>query len=300
MFCGKRYEEGLDARWSETLISALHQPAFRRLSRSPHSTRRRRLALVFLNGSLIVTVLFFFGLVSLPDDETCLVSSPACGIVARILDALVIYMSCNETTPFPVWKSPLPTFNLSCSPKTNEIDCHEAVPMLTFFIEHYDRPLARKYIFIHAHETSWHYRRLVFDQIREIVATDYFKQNSFGDVFPVHCRGKGRIMTESMYRYVYRNTSMPPHTIQTHNHRPCCATFFVDSSLVHTRSKHEYRTIRSRLRQWSRDHPILYRRVGNRTRRVHPAFYCGRTMEYTWHLLLANRTHIPSLPSDAV
>jgi hypothetical protein len=267
--------------------------SLKRKSSAPHSARRRRLARTFFTALLIITVLLFFGCVPLSGaDKNALVNPPRLGIVTQILDALVIYMSCREKAAFPVWKSPLPTFNLSCNRKTNSIDCHEAVPILTFLIDHYNRPLARKYIFIHAHERSWHYRRPVFDQIRELIATDYFAQNSYGGVFRVHCRGKGKLMTEAMYRYIYGNTSMPLDPSPANSSRPCCGTFFIDSTLVQMRPKKEYRTIRARLREWSRE----YHRRGLRD----PGFYCSRTMEYTWHTLLANRTSIPMLPGEGV
>jgi hypothetical protein len=97
-------------------------------------------------------------------------------------------------------------------------------------------------------------------------------------------------MDESQYQYMFHNTSMPPHMIDANNLFPCCATFFVDSDLVRTRSKDEYLLIISRLRQWSKEHP--------RVRNQEPAVYCGRVMEYTWHILLTNRTNIPQLPSN--
>jgi hypothetical protein len=217
----------------------------------------------------------------------CVVDIPVHRFV-RVINTLVIYMACPGNSLFPFWKTWLPTFRLSCDPNTNAIDCHESVPMLTFLIDNYDQPRARKYIFIHAHETSWHYRRPVFDQIHQVIASDYFRQTPYGAIFPIYNRGKGGAMSPSMYRYIYQNTSMPRHIIEKENFRPCCATFFVDSELVRTRAKKEYETIRSSLRQWSRENS----RPGGHD----PAFYCGRVMEYTWHILLSNKSNIPPLP----
>jgi hypothetical protein len=141
---------------------------------------------------------------------------------------------------------------------------------------------------IHAHEKSWHYHRSVFDQINDIKFSRYFQENKFGAIFPFYIQGHGNVMDEGQYRYVYHGTSMPPHMIDKTNFYPCCATFFMDSYLVRNRPKKEYRLIISRLRQWSREHSSFQRRE--------PAFFCGRVMEYTWHILLANQTQIPELP----
>jgi hypothetical protein len=201
---------------------------------------------------------------------------------------MIVYMSCNEIY-FPIWKSEFASFQLHCHPQTNDIDCQESVPMLEFFMKVYDRPLARKYIFIHAHEKSRHYPRNVFDQIRDVVRSDYFRQNQYGAIFPVYNRGPGGGINEEMYRAVYMNTSMPPRRIKRNNFRPCCGTFFVDSDLIRTRKREEYDYLRSRLRQF---HFLGMKVIDS------PNVDCARVMEYTWHILLTNRTYIPPLPKS--
>jgi hypothetical protein len=201
---------------------------------------------------------------------------------------MIVYISCREKTRFPIWKTNLSLFQVKCTPETNSIDCNEAVPMLNFLIDHYDDPLARKYIFLHGHERSWHYFRPVFDQVHNVIGLDYFRKNEYGAMFPVYITGPGSVMSESMYTSIYANTTMPARPIIKDNFYPCCATFFIDSRLVRTRPKFEYELVRARLRQWSRDHPIYNRRVAS--------VYCGRVMEYTWHILLANRSAIPAMP----
>jgi hypothetical protein len=162
--------------------------------------------------------------------------------------------------------------------------------MLEFLIQTWYVPLARRYIFIHAHETSWHYKRNVFEQIHRLTLSPYFREHDYGAVFPSYDLYHGRDMSEEMYFYVYHNTSMPPHTIDEDNLRPCCSTFFVDSDLVRLRTAQEYRLIISRLRQWSRENPTFNGWL--------PSVFCSRIMEYTWHILLSNRTSIPRLPKD--
>jgi hypothetical protein len=160
--------------------------------------------------------------------------------------------------------------------------------MLEFFMQVYDSRLAQKYIFIHGHERSWHHTRPVFEQIHELVSSTYFKQNQYGAVFPFYNNGHGDMMNEEMYAAIYVNTSMPPKMIDENNTRPCCATFFVDANLIHTRKKEEYVFLRERLRNYSIYKPVVG--MGN------PNMDCGRIMEYTWHILLTNRTTIPPLP----
>jgi hypothetical protein len=95
-------------------------------------------------------------------------------------------------------------------------------------------------------------------------------------------------MDEPMYNSIYGNTTMPARRIINNTFYPCCSTFFVDSRLVQTRPKFEYELVRARLRQWSRDYRF--------DKKEGPAAYCGRVMEYTWHILLANRSAIPTMP----
>jgi hypothetical protein len=155
-------------------------------------------------------------------------------------------------------------------------------------ITHYDAPLARRYIFIHGHETAWHYDWPVSTQIPCIMETSFWHTNQYGGVFPVYSgawspRTKG--WGHNLYSYVFRGTSMPPKPLQ-YGWWPCCATFWVDSALIRTRTKAEYILVRKRLIQWSVDH----------NRMVSPAWFCGRIMEYHWALWLTNRTHIPIIP----
>jgi hypothetical protein len=162
--------------------------------------------------------------------------------------------------------------------------------MIDFFISVYDNALARKYIFIHAHERSWHYPRPVFDQIHDVVSSTYFRDNEYGSIFDAHNSDHGDMMTEEMYEAIYFNTSMPATMIEKDNFRPCCATFFMDAKLVHTRKKAEYVLLRQRMRHYTTNRPIWG--TGR------PNTDCGRIMEYTWHILLTNRTNIPLLPAS--
>ena len=75
---------------------------------------------------------------------------------------------------------------------------------------------------------------------------------------------------------------MPNMSLEGHLY-PCCATFFMLSSLIETRRKEEYVYIIDRLRNWSKLHESISRG---------PAHYCGRMMEYNWHVLFTGRRWI--------
>jgi hypothetical protein len=160
---------------------------------------------------------------------------------------------------------------------------------LSFVIDYYDQPLADKYIFVHAHDRSWHYDTDLFTAIARLRKSRYFLTNSYGGVFRNHWgigawgRRLHGVWARGLYAEIFGNTTMPRRPIWAHNQYPCCATFFMNSRLVKTRQKSEYILLRWRLRQWSRKWSMV---------KPNPAHYCGRTMEWTWHILFSNRTYI--------
>jgi hypothetical protein len=204
-------------------------------------------------------------------------------------DVLIVYTTCNSSDRFAIWKTAIPAVRIECDSATRANDCNEAVPLLNFVIRHYDEPLAARYVFAHGHNYGWHYQGDFFDGLRALFRTRYWRRREYGGVFKGFYAGGAWGTDEGwwarpLYSFVFSNTSMPMLPIETNNFRPCCATFWFNSALIRTRKKDEYITIRERLREWSRTHQNL-----NPT----PAFYCGRIMEYNWHILLANRSCIP-------
>jgi hypothetical protein len=169
-------------------------------------------------------------------------------------------------------------------------DCNEAVPDLNFIIDHYDAPLADKYIFAHGHDRAWHYHGDFFDALHKLLNSTYFRNLSYGGVFggdyATGAWGPGEAeWAGPLYQFVFGGTSMPSEPIEWPNQRPCCSTFWVNSELVRNRKKEDYIHIRDRLREWSRTH---------RDAKPNPAYYCGRTMEYTWHILFTKKAFINS------
>lgn len=202
----------------------------------------------------------------------------------------LIYATCaipGKTQPeFSPWRSKIPTIQAECDMKTRGIDCNEAVPYLNFIIENYDNPIADRYIFVHGHDRAWHHTANLFDALEKLMQLTYWQENSFGGVFyRFYARGPWgndeEDWAEPLYREIFVNTSMPKDPQIMNNQRPCCATFWFDSKLIKNRQKKEYILIRDRLRNWSLHHAYV---VPN------PGYYCGRTMEYNWHILLTKKS----------
>ena len=212
---------------------------------------------------------------------------------SEVSPLLILYVTCpmasRKNRRFNPDLLPGPSRELRCNPETNAIDCHEAVPMLNFLIANYEAPLAQKYVFIHGHEFAWHHTGGVSRRLAHLINTPYFRQEEFGGLFEkFYAKTAWGAREESwvlpLYKYLYAGTSMPPEPSQTGNQHPCCATFFMNASLTRTRSKQELIHVRDRLRQWSRENANI---------KLGPSYYCGRALEYTWHVLLANKSFVP-------
>jgi hypothetical protein len=232
----------------------------------------------------------------------------------HLLDVLVVYTTCPVTSAndlFPAWKFRIPTFNIKCDPLKVRQSCREAVGYLNFVISNYDYPPAKRYIFVHGHETSWHYPRSIFREVERIINTEYWRQNTYGAVYP-HLIGPWCAETQTwavpFYKYLYHGTSMPTEAPVSGTRWPCCGTFWVNSLQTRVRRKDEYILIRDRLIEWSlqvnnpRHEPV------NRTlgivqhfpqmsgSRSSAGWYCSRIAEFTWALLLANISIVKQPP----
>jgi hypothetical protein len=204
------------------------------------------------------------------------------------LRVLLIYTTCQNSAPWSLGRATIPAVGMECDNRTRLFDCNEAVPCLSFIIDHYDHPLADKYIFAHGHDTSWHYQGNFWDALDSLLNSTYFRKMKYGGVF------RGNYFTgpwgnneewwaRPLHEFVFARTSMPPEPIEDRNQRPCCATFWLNSELVWSRKKEEYIVMRKRLREWSRIHAAMY---------PNPAYYCGRTMEYSWHIIFTKKAFV--------
>lgn len=191
----------------------------------------------------------------------------------------IVYMTCKK--PFNASKFNLPTFHISCANKSYDY-CFEAVPYLKFIYDHYD-DLEGKLIFIHGHEYSWHYRKSVFSTVKRRIKDKQFKSDSFGTIYPTllhtYIPWKIKPIYKHLFYYIYHNTSMMKYFNINITRFYCCATFFVDASNFKLRPRYQYQLFIDRLINYSKSYP-------------NPAPFCGRLMEYTWHLLLSNQPMI--------
>jgi hypothetical protein len=202
--------------------------------------------------------------------------------------ALLIYTTCHNSAQFSIWRSEIPSVGLECNNDTRLDDCNEAVPYLNFIIDRYDDRLADKYIFAHGHDTAWHYQGDFFDALGNLLRSTYFRKMKYSGVFRGnYYTGPWSNGEESwarpLYKYVFGGTSMPRDPAVTGNQRPCCATFWLNVELIRNRKKEEYMHMRDRLRQWSSE---------NRDAHPSPAWFCGRTMEYTWHIIFTKSAFV--------
>lgn len=207
-------------------------------------------------------------------------------------EILLIYTTCPPEgldLQLPLWKTKVPAIGIKCNSTTKFFDCNEAGLYLDFIIKHYDRPLAKTYIFAHGHELAWHYPISLLTAINKAIQTRYFKKQNFGGIFDtMYSQGPYSPIeidwAPRLYKFVFNGTSMPSKIIENHNQRPCCSTFFVKSDQIRNRKKEEYIHIRKKLTYWSQLHSA---------ERPNPAYYCGRIMEYSWHILFTNQSYIP-------
>lgn len=193
----------------------------------------------------------------------------------------IAYVTCFEKVPFNATQFRLKTYHLSCKHRNSD-ECHEAVPYLQFIYDHYN-DLVGKIFFIHGHEFSWHYKSSVYTQVKNRIKSQQFKNDDFGTVYPHLLHHFAPWRTNKVYNQLYldifHNTSMMKFYNITNTRFYCCASFFVDAKNFQIRPKYEYKLFIDRLKNYSHHHS-------------NPAPFCGRLLEYTWHLLLAEKPFI--------
>lgn len=202
----------------------------------------------------------------------------------RMVNAMAIYTTCKEP-PFPAHRMKIPSMNIKCNLKLNHLLCKEALPMLDFFIDYYYKLPAKKLIFIHGHERSWHYRKSVIDVVNDMIKSEKFWKTDYGALYDKICwHGKafleksdgGGPEYKHLYKIVYANTSIAKYLTGYKISYPCCATFYINSSLITDNPISLYKTVRERLINWTTNQ-IAH----NKSARI-----CSYFMEYTWNVLL--------------
>lgn len=201
----------------------------------------------------------------------------------------VVYMTCFDKVPINSSKFTIPSYKISCSKKGPDDDeCFEAVPYLQFIYDHYYS--SGKYIFIHGHEYSWHNNNnkdSVYDVINKRMKSQQFQKDQYGTLFSTlpHYRPTWKLhpIENELFYLIYHNTSMMEYANLRSTHFYCCAQFFVNASLFRKRPREEYKIFIDRLKEYSHTHINITKG---------PGFWCGRIMEYTWHLLLGHKVYV--------
>jgi hypothetical protein len=194
-----------------------------------------------------------------------------------------------------------------CHPDTATTQCNEVGTYLRFIIANYHRPLARKYVFVHAHDRAWHYGSFtepdeLWPHLGRLLRSRYFRDNAFGAVYAAPsglaarrngtCNRGEQVFVYPLYRLLFNSTSMPPEP-QSNSTWYCCSTFFAEHTLFWRRPLSEWelllnRTLEAENFDVSRE---LVRHFPNLT----AAFWCGRVWEYNWHIVMQGHAHTPIL-----
>ena len=209
-------------------------------------------------------------------------------LIKTIPEVAIVIMSCMESNNEAIDPTlfNLPYHIIKCNPKTNVIDCHEAVPYLNFIVDNYDAPAAKKFIFIHGHNTSWHYTQSVYSIVKNLLNTKEFYTMNYGSINHFFYQKRVFWVQSPKYRKAYYNvfhdTPLMEFFNVDHIWFPCCASFFVDSRQFKIRPKQLYIDMIKRLRWYS----IL-------DRKNFSLLTCGRLLEYTWHIIFTNKAIMP-------
>jgi hypothetical protein len=195
------------------------------------------------------------------------------------LEAALVYLKCGDSS-FSIHRSPIPTIARECDHSDGRDYCQEAGTMIDFAIEQYYRPFAKRYVFAHAHDWSWHYQPDFWTAFDHVYGKEYWKTHRFGAIYSHYWHvipwpPDEEVWAIALYHEIFAGTSMPPEPIRNTS-RMCCSTFFVDSELIRNRPVDEYLLIRRRIRNWTLHHQDW---------KPSPGYFCGRVFEYSWQLL---------------
>lgn len=201
----------------------------------------------------------------------------------------IVYVTCKEKKPFRYWEFNLPTEGLKCNKSNLKYDAKEAVPYLNWIIDNYDDPPADKIIFVHGHRKSWHYQSNIFRVVNHTIHQLAFAKNDYGGMYNLGWYNFAPWVTMPAYRQafyeIFHNLSLMQFYNINSSSMPCCATFYVSSKNFKYRTKEEYKIIRDRIRFYSNKYSL-----------DNPTMKLPILMEFIWHLLLGNTTHVDRKP----
>ena len=154
----------------------------------------------------------------------------------------------------------------------------EAVAYLRYIVDNYSN-LPSSIAFIHAHRTSWHQK----DPPDIVVALRALRWNKYKympltstmthSIFRLHTGDLQATVNYELWQAVLKQELGPPpaNGIQA----PCCASFVVKREAILTHPKTFYSNIS--------DYILASRYSDQQT---------GRTLEYTWHIIFGEPTHV--------
>ena len=188
----------------------------------------------------------------------------------------VFVTACHGEKNIPSFRG-LPVTLARCE-VMNSAHCFEAPYLLDFLYNWYDNLTEETIVFSHAHLKSWHIDNIE-DAIFSTQNTPYWKTHSFGGFANgLWKRCCDNIAFQDIYPYLFNGTTMP-RVWDRFSTYPCCSTFFVKTNQIRMRPKENYRRIFLNLQKWVEMNPNL-------------GWHCSRVFEYTWHILLGQKTQI--------
>ena len=173
---------------------------------------------------------------------------------------------------------------MHCDPKTNNISCRESVNYLQLIVDNYDKPVAKKFIFIHAHNLSWHYKTDIHKVIPKLLDSKELYEMDYGSInhFLYQYRPywvTSKKLNRAFVKMYHDTPMMKYHSNEKWRYLwfTCCGSFFVNSRLFKLRPKSFYQTLIHRLRYYSIEDPVTF-----------AGYPCSRLIEYTWHVLFTD------------
>lgn len=206
----------------------------------------------------------------------------------------VVICSCNKINILDLKEVYIPykVIKLFCNRSTNHIDSNEGGLMLDFIIKQYNNKGKNKYIFIHDHVKSWHYKESVYDRLYYLKKKNYINRIKFGGLYCMYlkfgCNRFYDLMFNKTYeidKYMRINGFINISILQLYTKKytfPCCATFIVDKSRIVKHPRVFYIKLRKGLREY-----VLKNRNKNKL--------AGNYMEYMWSIIFGIR-NIPYPP----
>lgn len=197
----------------------------------------------------------------------------------------VVISSCQKDKKLKIYKTFIPykVIHLFCNRSINH--SNEAGLMLDFLIKVYNKKGKNKYIFIHDHITSWHYKESIYNRINYLKKTKYINNVKFGGIYCLYLKFNSKRHYDYLFnktyeidKYMRYNNFINISILQLYTEKyafPCCSTFIVDNSRIIKHPLKQYIKIRKGLSKYSID--FMKNRMS------------GMYMEYMWSIIFGIR-----------